>query len=113
MAEENDSQEKTEEPSQRKLDKASEDGQVLTSKEMFVFTGMAAGLLLISLVPMFAQDVLQAWGSLFKIDHGEMLDNNWFIKLEMAFWGMILIACFLGLTHSGCCSDNPDCCWRD
>jgi flagellar biosynthetic protein FlhB len=97
MAEENDSQEKTEEPSQRKLDKASEDGQVLTSKEMFVFTGMAAGLLLISLVPMFAQDVLQAWGSLFKIDHGEMLDNNWFIKLEMAFWGMILIACFLGL----------------
>ncbi|MEC8728711.1 MAG: flagellar biosynthesis protein FlhB [Candidatus Puniceispirillales bacterium] len=97
MAEENDSQEKTEEPSQRKLDKASEDGQVLTSKEMFVFTGMAAGLLLISLVPMFAQDVLEAWGSLFRIDHGEMLDHNWFIKLEMAFWGMILIACFLGL----------------
>ena len=97
MAEENDSQEKTEEPSQRKLDKASEDGQVLTSKEMFVFTGMAAGLLLISLVPMFAQDVLGAWGSLFQIDHGEMLDHNWFIKLEMAFWGMILIACFLGL----------------
>ncbi|MGB2166110.1 MAG: flagellar biosynthesis protein FlhB [Candidatus Puniceispirillales bacterium] len=97
MAEENDSQEKTEEPSQRKLDKASEDGQVLTSKEMFVFTGMAAGLLLISLVPMFAQDVLEAWGSLFRIDHGEMLGHNWFIKLEMAFWGMILIACFLGL----------------
>lgn len=97
MAEENDSQEKTEEPSQRKLDKASEDGQVLTSKEMFVFTGMAAGLLLISLVPMFAQDVLEAWGSLFRIDHGEMLDHNWFIKLEMAFWGMILVACFLGL----------------
>ena len=97
MAEENDSQEKTEEPSQRKLDKASEDGQVLTSKEMFVFTGMAAGLLLISLVPMFAQNVLEAWGSLFRIDHGEMLDHNWFIKLEMAFWGMILIACFLGL----------------
>ena len=97
MAEENDSQEKTEEPSQRKLDKASEDGQVLTSKEMFVFTGMAAGLLLISLIPMFAQDVLEAWGSLFQIDHGEMLDHNWFIKLEMAFWGLILIACFLGL----------------
>lgn len=97
MAEQNDSQEKTEEPSQRKLDKASEDGQILTSKEMFVFTGMAAGLLLISLVPMFARDMLNAWGSLFQIDHAEMLDNNWFIKLEMAFWGLIMIAFFMGV----------------
>ena len=38
MAEEDNSQDKTEEPSQRKLDKAAEDGQVLSSKEMFVFT---------------------------------------------------------------------------
>ena len=34
MAEEDNSQDKTEEPSQRKLDKAAEDGQVLSSKEM-------------------------------------------------------------------------------
>ena len=33
MAEEDNSQDKTEEPSQRKLDKAAEDGQVLSSKE--------------------------------------------------------------------------------
>ena len=38
MAEENqDGQEKTEEPSQRKIDKHKEDGKVLSSKEMFVF----------------------------------------------------------------------------
>ena len=37
MAEENqDGQEKTEEPSQRKINKAKEDGKVLTSKEMIV-----------------------------------------------------------------------------
>ena len=51
MAEENeDGQEKTEEPSQRKLDKAAEDGKVLTSKEMFVFTsvGMGLAMLLVS-----------------------------------------------------------------
>ena len=47
MAEENqDGQEKTEEPSQRKIDKYKEDGKVLTSKEMFVFTGIAGALLL-------------------------------------------------------------------
>ena len=40
MAEEQDSQEKTEEPTQRKIDKSIEDGQFLTSKEMFVFTSV-------------------------------------------------------------------------
>ena len=34
MAENQDGQEKTEEPSSRKLSKAKEDGKVLTSKEM-------------------------------------------------------------------------------
>ena len=46
MAEENqDGQEKTEDPSQRKIDKYKEDGKVLNSKEMFVFTGIAGALL--------------------------------------------------------------------
>ena len=34
----NSSQEKTEQPTQRKLDKAKEDGKAVTSKEMFVFS---------------------------------------------------------------------------
>ena len=47
MAEENeDGQEKTEEPSQRKIEKAKEDGKVLSSKEMFVFTNISMGLIL-------------------------------------------------------------------
>ena len=37
MAENDDAQEKTEEPSQRKLQKAREDGDVLSSQEAFVF----------------------------------------------------------------------------
>ena len=45
MAEENqDGQEKTEEPTQQRLQKAAEDGQLLTSKEMMVFTTLAMGL---------------------------------------------------------------------
>ena len=44
MAEEQDSQEKTEEPTQRKIDKSIEDGQFLTSIEMFVFTSVFIGL---------------------------------------------------------------------
>ena len=46
MAEESgDGQEKTEDPSERKLEKAREDGQVLSSKEAFVFTTLAMAVL--------------------------------------------------------------------
>ena len=57
MAEEDNSQDKTEEPSQRKLDKAAEDGQVLSSKEMFVFTSLIMGLMVLSSIPFFAKDL--------------------------------------------------------
>ena len=47
MAEENqDGQEKTEEPTQRRLDKAAEEGRVLTSKEMMVFSTLSFALLM-------------------------------------------------------------------
>ncbi|MFZ8971867.1 MAG: EscU/YscU/HrcU family type III secretion system export apparatus switch protein, partial [Paracoccaceae bacterium] len=38
MASESDSQEKTEDPTPKRLEKAMEEGQVLSSKELFVFT---------------------------------------------------------------------------
>lgn len=71
MAEEGeDGQEKTEDPSQRKLEKAAEEGRVLTSKDMFVFTGLFGTLLLMLTVPMFMQPALGAWGDLFRLKHG-------------------------------------------
>ena len=69
MAEEsNDGQEKTEEPTQRKIDKAREDGKILTSKEMFVFSTMAMGLILMGVVPMIGEAALVQWRSLFIFD---------------------------------------------
>ena len=68
MAEEDNSQDKTEEPSQRKLDKAAEDGQVLSSKEMFVFTSLIMGLMVLSLIPFFAKDFLAIWKTFFLFD---------------------------------------------
>ena len=44
MAEDKDeSQEKTQEPTARRLEKAKEDGKVLSSKEAFVFSSMFMG----------------------------------------------------------------------
>ena len=71
MAEEGDeSQEKTEDPSQRKLDKAAEDGTVLQSKDMFVFTGLFGGLLMMFAVPSIIAPVLDIWASFLRLDPG-------------------------------------------
>ena len=48
MAENDQTQEKTQEPTQRRLEKAREDGDVLSSKEMFVFASSAVGLLVLT-----------------------------------------------------------------
>ena len=69
MAEENDDgQEKTEEPSQRKIDKSREDGKVLTSKEMFIFTSIFTAMVLMFFSTMIFQTILGKWLSLFYFD---------------------------------------------
>ena len=76
MAEENeDGQEKTEEPSQRKIEKAKEDGKVLSSKEMFVFTNISMGLVLMFAFFIVARQYLFEWADLFVFDSDTKLDN--------------------------------------
>lgn len=76
MAEENsDSQEKTEEPSQRRLDKAREDGQILTSKEVFVFTNIFMGLLLLMAFTNYGGAILFNWSQFFQLETAERLDT--------------------------------------
>ena len=76
MAEENqDGQEKTEEPSQRKIDKHKEDGKVLSSKEMFVFTGIAGALLLMYAFSFSFKALLFEWGDLFVFSGNDKLED--------------------------------------
>lgn len=98
MAEENeDGQEKTEEPTQRRIDKAAEDGQILTSKEVMVFTTLAAGLALFyGLAPFFANG-LNAWGSLLVIDSATNLDTLGLAKVRTAFWMVIVATIVIGV----------------
>ena len=66
MAEESqDGQEKTEEPTARKLEKAAEEGQVLSSKETFVFTGILVMFGLVYIIPYYAQMLLSYWSMFF------------------------------------------------
>ena len=98
MAEENqDGQEKTEEPTQQRLQKAAEDGQLLTSKEMMVFTTLAMGLLLfMGLLPFFGMG-LGAWANLFVIDSAENLDMLGLAKVRHGFWLVILATMIVGI----------------
>ena len=73
MAENDQAQEKTEEPTQRRLEKAREDGDVLSSKEMFVFASSTAGLFVLFVLGLFANNILIGWSQLFTFSHPEEL----------------------------------------
>ena len=97
MAKENqDGQEKTEEPTQQRLQKAAEEGQVLTSPEMMVFTTLAMGLLLFMGLSPFFEAGLGAWSKLFVIDSVENLDTLWLAKVRYGFWLVILTTIIFG-----------------
>ena len=96
MAENQDGQEKTEEPSSRKLSKAKEDGKVLTSKEMFVFTSVAALLLFIYSLNFFGRDLLFEWGDLFVLTHTESLDDMVLKKPLQALFYILKFISFVG-----------------
>ena len=97
MAEENeDGQEKTEEPSQRKIEKAKEDGKVLSSKEMFVFTNIAMGLILMFAFFLVARQYLFEWADLFVFDSDTKLDDLPSIKTNYALWYFLKVSLFFG-----------------
>ena len=75
MADKDQSQEKNHDPTQRRLDKAKEDGEILSSKEMFVFGSSFMGLIVIYIIGMFSKGILSGWGSLFDWDHAENLET--------------------------------------
>jgi len=73
MAENEQSQERTEEPTQRRLDKAREDGEVLSSKEMLVFASGASAILILGSLGFFSKGILDTWAMLFNFGHPDEL----------------------------------------
>lgn len=95
MAENDDAQEKTEEPSQRRLEKAKEDGDILTSKEAFVFTTTLMLLGLVPLLQMVGVPILKEISSFFKfsnVDNGLLINN-----FSISFLTFVKISAFVGL----------------
>ena len=93
MAEEVGMVKKTEDPSQRKLQKSAEDGKILTSKEMFVFTSMFAAFLMMFVTPFFAQKALSYWSRLFHFTR----PNDLITMIFERFYELILSIIISGL----------------
>ena len=99
MAENNsdDAQEKTEEPTQRRIDKAKEDGQILTSKEVFVFANISVGLLVMLLTISYGGVGLLNWSTLFRLDSVDKLDDLIAGKLMDSFWLLFQSSMLVGV----------------
>ena len=98
MAEDKDeSQEKTQDPTSRRLEKAKEDGKVLSSKEMFVFTNISMGLILMFAFFLVARQYLFEWADLFVFDSDTKLDDLPSIKTNYALWYFLKVSLFFGI----------------
>ena len=71
MATENSAQEKTEDPTPKRMEKAFEEGQVLSSKELFVFSTLFTGLLIYFFASMYSGQILGEWGGFFNFNMKE------------------------------------------
>ena len=97
MAENDQAQEKTEEPTQRRLEKAREDGDVLSSKEMFVFSSSVAGLFVLMAMGLFSGEVLSGWASLFEFSHPEELQTLKIFHAWQSYKILLLAAAIFGI----------------
>ena len=76
MAEQSqDGQEKTEDPTQRKIQKGQEEGQVLNSKELFVFSTLFAAFVLMYVIPMLVKPAMAKWARMFHFERPKDLNT--------------------------------------
>ena len=107
-----DGQEKTEDPTQKRLEKSKEDGQVASSKELFVLTTLFVGFLLYLAIVPFLSSILFEWGTLFRFSGEKGLPDEIFRNLgasfSFIFWKsvifafpLLIITVFTQMTMSG------------
>lgn len=89
MASESDAQEKTEDPTPKRIEKALEEGQVLSSKELFVFATLFAGLFVYFAAVNTSGFLLGQWSGFFRFDLGEFNGELLRLSYEALFFIMI------------------------
>lgn len=101
MAENEDSQEKTEEPTARRREKAREEGRILTSKDMNVFASMAAGLGLLAASGLVLPALAARWAHYFVLTGPDTLDTLIDTRLGDAWLEILLASIGVALPLAG------------
>lgn len=97
MADADDGQEKTEEPTQKRRDEAREEGRVITSTEVFVLVTLAAGTLMLVIGKPALPGLTGLWASGLVIAPGDALDALMISRTRDALWWMLAAGPGLGL----------------
>lgn len=101
MAEGEDGQERTEEPTQKRRDDARSKGQVLTSRELFVFTTTLGGAGILYAATLGWQWLVALWGAELVLPAGTDLDPITFARLKQAGTWLFISGLALGLPLIG------------
>tara|TARA_B100000029_G_scaffold433129_1_gene445772 strand:+ start:281 stop:1438 length:1158 start_codon:yes stop_codon:yes gene_type:complete len=99
MAEENknDGQEKTEQPTQRRIDKAKDEGKTVTSKEMYVFSSV---IMLFIVVYFFSYNfnyILANWRDLFYFLTLPQDNNSALLAIKNSFLKVFIVSVVIGV----------------
>lgn len=92
MAEGDESEEKTQEPTEKRKETAREEGQVATSKEAFVFATLGTGTGLLMLSTAYGPMLLERWKVYFAFGPRLALDDLLTARLSQLWWEFLIIS---------------------
>ena len=92
-----DSQEKTEDPTQKRLDKAKEDGEILSSKELFVFMTMSMGVAMLYALSIFIPSQMNHWVAFFEFGSLDQMSSQTLTGLGRVMKIFIVVSAIIGL----------------
>ncbi len=99
MAEENQnsSQEKTEQPTQRRIDKAKEEGKTVTSREMYVFSSIIMLLVILYFFSYNFKYIVANWKELFYFLNLSKDSNSLLLAIKNSFFKIFIVTVVIGI----------------
>ena len=99
MAEENQntSQEKTEQPTQRRIEKAKEEGKTVTSKEMYVFSSVVMLLVLIYFFSYNFNYILANWREMFYFLSLPQDQSSPLLAIKKSLYNVLIVSFIVGV----------------
>ncbi|MEY8881711.1 flagellar biosynthesis protein FlhB [Donghicola sp. XS_ASV15] len=97
MAEGDDGQEKTEDPTPKRKEQAKEDGKVVTSKEVFVLFSIISALAIVMVTGNIGETLSGTWASWLRWDSSEQLETIILSRLKESVLALFLIGMAIGI----------------